>query len=292
MTDISLKLYLAQIETMIQSGSNNEAVYHCRHILQHFPKNVACYRLLGQALLRSSQWEGAAEAFRRVLSVFPDDDTAHFGLSRAYRRMSRVDDAIWHLERAYEQKPNNDVYANDLREMYLEHRGIENARLQLTTGAVAQQYARNGLYEQATDVLIKALNEQPRRVDLRLMLARIQWEAGQEVQAAEVAIEVIELLPDCRDANVILAQLWLAESRPSDAQRYLSRIEPVDPYLALQIAQGAPPAVKAHRTRIFDVTEPIRGGGGVLPACFRCVIRFRQFKGVFSGWCALCDLQG
>ncbi|MCC6895131.1 MAG: tetratricopeptide repeat protein, partial [Anaerolineae bacterium] len=238
MADISLREYLAKLDTLLNSGSAAEVILHCRHILQYFPKNAQAYRLLGRALVATSRWTEAGEVMRRVLSVFPDDRDAHAGLSEVYRIEKRPDDAIWHLERAFEQAPNDQDILERLRELYRRYRKVEHGKVQLTAAAVARQYIRNGLYEQAIDTLQKARATSPERIDLPLLLAQTYWDRGQRVEAAQTALEVLKILPDCLVANTLLAALWLTEARPSDAQRYIGRIESLDPYLALELAQG------------------------------------------------------
>ena len=88
---------------------------------------------------------------------------------------------------------------------------------------VARQYVRNGLYNQAIETLQTTLERSPKRVDLRLLLAQTLWTAGKEVESAETALDVLETLPYCVEANRILTTLWLDEGRPSDAQRYLEQ---------------------------------------------------------------------
>jgi thioredoxin-like negative regulator of GroEL len=258
MASINLSQYIAKLETLLEDEAYDEVVFHCRHILQYFPKNVAVYRCLGRALLRESNQDEARDVLTSILRVYPDDTLAHEGLSQISRREGSLDVAIWHLERVYEQNPNNRKIADRLRELYSEHYQVDQARLQLTTGAVARQYARNGLYDQAVEALRKTLEYTPDRVDLRLLLARIQREAGRLVEAAEAALDVLAVLPDCLEANLIMTELWLAERRPSDAQRYLSRIEPLDPYLALQLAQGEPPDEDAFELAEADYQDEAR----------------------------------
>ena len=242
MADISLREYLNNLDTLLENEAYGEVIYHCHHILQHFPKNLATYRRLGLALTEgTSQLDESIEVWRRVLSVVPVDKSAHLHLGRVYQRAQRPDEAIWHIERAYEQDTGNQLTAGKLRELYKEYRDVDQARLPLSTGAVAQQYVRNQLHDQAIDVLSQTLAEDPKRVDLRLLLVRTLYEMGNLVEAAEAALDLLEMLPDCLEANFILTELWLAEERPSDAQRYLSRIEDVDPYFALELAQGSPP---------------------------------------------------
>jgi tetratricopeptide (TPR) repeat protein len=252
MATISLKDYLDKIKQMLRTGTPDEVIHHSRHILQYFPKNVEAYRYLGQGLLESGSVKEAGELFRRVLGVYPDDFTAHLGLSEVYERSKQPKEAIWHLERAFEQDPNNRSLTDKLRELYRLHYQKDHSRMQLTTGAVAQQYLRNRLYPQAIETLQNALARTPNRVDLRLLLARILWDNDQPVESAEAALDVLNTLPDCLEANRILTELWLSEQRPSDAQRYLNQIEAVDPYLALEIAQGSAPPVNTFTLQELD----------------------------------------
>jgi len=240
MAEISLKDYQNKLERLLVTGTTDEVIHHCRHILQYYPKNVAAYRILGQALVNSTGIEEAGEIFRRVLGVYPDDYIAHIGLSDVYQRTGKANEAIWHMERAYEQDPNNKANNDRLRDLYRQYRQVDYPRLQLTTGAVARQYLRNGLHSQAIETLKDTLTQSPNRADLRLLMAQTLWESGDQVEAAEAALDVLKALPDCLEANRILTLLWLVEGRPSDAQRYLSRIETVDPYQAMEIATNSP----------------------------------------------------
>ncbi|GIL08711.1 MAG: hypothetical protein BroJett033_2220 [Chloroflexota bacterium] len=240
MAEISLKEYYDKLEALLRANQVDEVVYHCRHILQYYPRSAATYRLLGRALLANGSAVEAEEVFRRLLSVYPDDVTAHASLATIYRQAGRYDEAIWHLEHVYEQDTANSAHQQALRDLYREHRGVDQPRLQLTAGAVARQYLNSGLYDEAARALRETLADTSQRVDLRLLLARALWDGGQRVESAEAALDVLEAAPDCLEANRIMARFWLDEKRPSDAQRYVGRIEALDPYAAYQIAQGGP----------------------------------------------------
>ncbi len=240
MSEISLKDYFAKLEHLLNASAADEVILHCRHILSYYPKNVNAYRYLGRALLFNGRWEEAGAAMRRVLSVIPNDYTAHLSLSEVYDRQKRGDDSIWHMERAFEQDPNNRELIDGLRGLYRRYRQIE-PKIQLTGAAVAHQFAAGGKYDQAIEALRGALQRSPDRVDLKLQLASMQWKHGGAIDGAEAALDVLEVLPDCLEANALLTALWLEEDRPSDAQKYLNRVEAVDPYRALEIAQGSAP---------------------------------------------------
>lgn len=252
MSEMSLRAYINKLDSLLSSGAADEVIHHCRHILHFYPKNVAAYRALGRALLLNGRWEEAGAAFRRVLSVIPDDYHANLGLSEVYDQLRKADEAIWHAERAYEQEPNRQDVLDAVRSLYRRYRNVENARVQLTSSALARQSMRNRQYEQALETLRSALNRMSDRLDLKILLARTLWELGDQVQAAETALEVHEKLPDCIDTNRILTRLWLDVQRPSDAQKYLNRIEAVEPYLALELVTGNPADDNAFRIEELD----------------------------------------
>ncbi len=243
---ITLRAYLDELGRMLEQEAPTEVISHCRYILQHFPQNVETYRLLGKALLQKGHQENldeyfteAAEVFRRVLAAVPNDYVAHLGLSETYDRNEQLDQAIWHLERAYEQMPGNVALQDALRELYIKRDGEEQApaRIQLTRGALARQYMNGQLYDQAAAELQAALAQHPERVDLQVMLAEALWSGWHEVEAGETAVRVLKRLPNCLAANRILAQLWLDNERPTDARPFLDRVEALDPYAAAYLLQ-------------------------------------------------------
>ena len=252
MPEISLKAYFTKLDALLSAHAADEVIHHCRHILQYFPKNVNAYRLMGRALVNNGRWDEGREVLRRVLSVIPDDYAAHLGLSEANERMNRPDEAIWHLERALEQRSSDRELLDALRGLYRRHRHVENLKIQLTSGAVARQNLRSGDYAKAVDTLRSASTRMTERLDLKLLLAQILWQQGSEEEAAEIALDVLNVLPDCLEANRIMAALWLSFDRPSDAQRYVNRLESVDPYLAVELVQGSAPDDDAFRIEELD----------------------------------------
>ncbi len=240
MSEISLRDYLVRLDQLAQAGSADEVLWHARHILQYYPKNVDAYRFVGRALVSLGRWDQANATLRRVLSVLPNDRASHLLLSTAYERQHRMDEAIWHLERAFEQDPNDTYLIDELKRLYHEHRHIANPRIQFTTAAVARQNIRSRDFDRAIEALRASLKRTPQRADLRLLLAEALWQRGNSLDAAETAMDVLETYPNCLEANKMLATLWLSEQRPSDARRHLNKVEAVDPYLAIELVQGLP----------------------------------------------------
>ncbi|MEP7286681.1 MAG: tetratricopeptide repeat protein [Chloroflexota bacterium] len=232
MINTTLRAYLDELNLLLEQEALEEVMGHCRHILQHFPKNVEIYRLLGRALLEKNRHPEAADVFERVLSALPNDFVAHLGMSSIAEEQGQLPNAIWHIERAYEQQPNNPALQAEIKRLIEKRDGMQPERVQLTQGGLATLYAKGRLYEQAITELNNALQQMPERVDLELLLAQVLWESERPVEAAETALQVLDKLPDSLEANTIMASLWLQGGRPSDAAPFVTRLEQLDPFLA------------------------------------------------------------
>ena len=242
MAEISLSAYQDRLASFPAEDRHDEVIAHARHILKAFPKNLRAYEQLGDALFAVGRGEEAAEVMRRMLGARPQDFNANSQLAQVYHALGQGDRALWHAERAFDQRPNHRETMDLIRRLTLEERGERIERVNLTAGALAQQHMRNNALTDALDVLNGALARNPGRIDLQLSRARALWLDGQRMAAAEAADEILGKLPYSIVANRIMAELWLSEQRPSDAQAYLARVEDLDPYLAHQLATGdAPP---------------------------------------------------
>src|SRR4030043_1559133 len=173
MAIIPLRAYNREIEGMIDNGQLDEAVAHCRHILATFPKHIATYRLLGKAHLEQQRISDATDIFQRVLSAIPEDFVANVGMSIIREDENNLDASIWHMELAYEAQPANTAIQDELRRLYGRRDGMQPPKLRLTLSALARMYAKGGLLDQAVAELRAAIDEDPNRPDLHLLLAQM-----------------------------------------------------------------------------------------------------------------------
>ncbi len=251
MATISLKAYISRVDTLLTVGNLDEVVHHCRHILVSYPRNADASHMLGQALVQMGGNTSEAQAvLRRVIAINPDDASTHAALGEVSELIGNFEEAIWHLERASEHATESRSYRERLRSLYRIHREPGAELPEGLPGAVARRQIRESQRVQAIRTLQNALQDEPGRQDLRLLLARTRWDAEKRVEASDTALDVLEALPWCLQANRIVASLWMAELRPSDARPFLERINDVDPYLALRLASNGPPDEHA-----FTLTE-------------------------------------
>ncbi len=233
MQEITLSQYSAEIERLLQDEAYDEAIAHCMHILKRYPKYQRAYRLLGQAYLEKGQDEAAMDLFARALSADPEDFLPRIGLSVIYERRGQIAEAAWQMERAYELLPYNEFIREELAKLYARRDGAPPEFLPLTRGALARLYARGHLYAAAIAELESLLQEAPQRADLRVLYLEVLWRDGRRLEAARVAQSLLQELPYCLKANLILGEFWMASGREAEARELFRRAAAVDPELTL-----------------------------------------------------------
>jgi len=231
MANVSLRAYNREIEAMIDRGHLDEAIAHCQHILKTFPKHLETYRLLGKAYLEAKTYNEAVDIFSRVLVAEPNDFVAQVGMSIIRDEQNKLDDAIWHMERAYEVQSANPAIMGELQRLYGRRDGVQPPRIRMTRGALAHMYMRGELYPQAISEARSVLQEDPGRSDMQVLLARAYYKSGHKNDAADAASTVLKRYPYCFDANRVLTEV-LGSDRPESAGVYRKRVIELDPYAA------------------------------------------------------------
>jgi len=233
MQEITLSQYCAEIERLLQDEAYDEAIAHGLHILKRYPKYYRVYRLLGQAYLEKGQDDAAMDLFARALSADPEDFLPRIGLSVIYERKGMIAEATWQMERAFEILPYNEFVREELAKLYARRDGAPPAFLPLTRGALARLYVRGHLYTAAIAELESLLQEAPQRYDLQALYLEALWRDGRRMEAARVAQGLLQELPHCLKANLILGEFWMAGGREADARELFRRAAAVDPELSI-----------------------------------------------------------
>jgi cytochrome c-type biogenesis protein CcmH/NrfG len=234
MARVSLRVYIREIESLIDQGATNEAIAHSRHILRTFPKHLETYRLLGKSYLESHRYGEAVDVFSRVLMSVPDDFVSHVGMSIINDEQNRLDDSIWHMERAFESQPSNAAIQGELQRLYGRRDGMEPPKVRMTRGALAHMYIQGELYPQAIAEIRAVLGQDPQRADMQVLLARAYFKSGQKADAAQMCTQLLKSYPYCFDANRIMVELSPSSvGAPENTQVYRTRVGELDPYVAV-----------------------------------------------------------
>ena len=251
MAETDLRAYIKEIDDLIERNQLDEAIAHCRQILQVYPKHLGSYRLLGKAYLEVKRFGDAADIFQRVLSAIPDDFVSHIGMAIVREDEGNLDSAIWHMERAFETNPANPAIRQELSRLIGRRDGLEPHKIRLTRGALARQYAQGELYLQAIAELRSALGEDPDRPDLEVLLGKMYWLADQHAEAKDVFGQILEKLPFCLEANRYMTAIFQEENNTEEASTYHRHLAALDPYFAfVESATTDPKTIDAKAVRI------------------------------------------
>ena len=236
MAEVALRDYLNEIDNLIDHGSIEAALQHSRHILLQYPKAVEVYRLMGKALLEREDDRAAQDVFQRVLSVDPEDFVARVGLSIVHDRNNELDLAIWHMERAFDIAPSNALIQGELRRLYARRDGESPERIPLTRDALARMYAQGDLNAEAIADLRELLREQPDRIDLQVEMAEVLWRDEQRVDASELTQKILNTLPYCLKANLIMGAILRDSGANGESEEPFQRAQAVDPENVFAVA--------------------------------------------------------
>lgn len=233
MAKVTLRLYNREIEGLIDQGGTSEAMAHCRHILKTFPKHLETYRMLGKSYLESRRYNEAVDVFSRVLMSVPNDFVSHVGMSIIRDEENKLDDAIWHMERAFESQPSNPAIQGELQRLYGRRDGMEPPKVRMTRGALANMYVQGELYPQAIAEIRAVLSQDPQRADMQVLLARAYYKSGQKADASDICRQLLDRYPYCFDANRIMLDLLPPKAgKPDTSELYRARVSELDPYAA------------------------------------------------------------
>ena len=230
MNNIALREYHRIIERLIENHQIDDALSHCINIVQSFPKEIETYRKVGKIFLEKQDFPNAEKVFNIILSVFPDDFVANIGLSFINEQNNHMDQAILHMQYAFELQPANESLQDELKRLYNKRDHVEPARIRLTRGALIKMYTRSDLFEQAIAEIRLGLHEKPGRIDFKLALADMLWKSDKNIDAVETCVDVISRLPYCWLANEILDKAFY-ELNPGETENYYrARLIELNPY--------------------------------------------------------------
>jgi tetratricopeptide (TPR) repeat protein len=259
MADLTLRGQCEEALRLLRAHDLARAAAVCRRILQTFPKHVETYSILGEVCLQMGNHEEAARLYQRVLSADPEHALAYASLAAIYEERGLLDEAVWHLARALELSPGNQEIRRELRRLRVAQGAPEGERVGMTRAALARTYLRGQLYPKAVGELRELVVAEPQRSDLRVALAEALWRDGQTTEAEQRCQLLLDELPNCLKANLILGQIWLSSQRDEEGRALLQRAQVLDPdNAAAQALFGArsPLPLRVARLPLRDDDAP------------------------------------
>jgi len=253
MSEKHLNEVVDEIKYLIDQGKANDALPLTHLLLSHYPRYIQGYQLLAEIALEEGYIADAIEVLQRILSADPESFVAHAGLAVAFKNQEQAEDALWHIQRAFEMEPRLREVREEVRQISQLHTGHRPGRLRLNGAALSRMYMREGTYEQAVKQLKSELDSQQNRVDLQVALAEAEWFAQRHEDAVRTSRQALQELPLSLKINLILGQFYAQRKDLGQAERFLHVVQQLDPANELSAAWFG----KAGYLQARDVIIPL-----------------------------------
>ena len=238
----------------------------------------------GLAAFEAGQYRDAVELLEQVAASANLSATlARFYLGQAHMhvgieelRAGRHAQAVRHFNIARESNPESSTLSRYIAAAYASQRRFDLAAAEIERDSIAGKhdparpirlahaFARDGQFERAVETLVRVIDEEPYRVDVRMNLGLLYGAAERFEDAVCVFTEVIEIAPFDPEARVRLGLALAAAGDHSEAVEHIAiaqKLRPTDAYIGMLLAMAG----DAARSSCIKVAiDPVHGRLGVV----------------------------
>jgi len=167
---------------------------------------LACYKIEeGLNLTKVQKEHDARLCYREAIKYDKKSSAAYLELAHSYMREKRLKDALIALKQLVQNNPDNAELAftqlkevlfdlgqfGDLEKMYLELIKSNPDVIEAHLG-LAEMFEKKGEYLKAVDICKSAMEIDPQRLDIKLMLIRLKSKLGMNEDAVDIAKKLAE----------------------------------------------------------------------------------------------------
>ena len=229
MAQITLRDRIQSIEDAISAGQIDDAMANCQQILASYPDALEIQRLLGEVYLAQGRLEEAQQAFDWILVNDPENVIAYCDRALICEHLSDIDTALDCYQQAYELSRGNSQIRQEFNQLSAR---TGQQEFMLSRAGLARLYMRGDLLTQALQEWEAVLAASPDRMDARLGLMETCWREGLYDQVEQMASRILEDIPNCEKALLLLAHVASAFNMQR-ARELVQRAELLDPELVM-----------------------------------------------------------
>ena len=225
----SLPITVAQIELNVRQGKSAEALLLCDGMVNKF-NNASAYILRGRTYAMLGHAERAREDFEQATVIEPNNVEAWTAKSDFYSSVALPDKAIADIQEALSLAPDNVQVQKRAILLFLAfgnpdrtHQGkaildkalesnSEDTELRLFKARALHAEGTAPAIENATRVLQKITEDQPKLSDAWAFLAEIALRQGQSVKAMDTVLRGLAYRPDDKSLLLLKARAEAARS--------------------------------------------------------------------------------
>ncbi len=229
MAQTTLRDRIQSIEDAISAGHIDGAMADCQELLAHYPDALEIQRLLGEVYLAQGRMEEAQQTFDWILVNDPENVIAYCDRALICEHQSDIDTALDCYQQAYELSRGNSQIRQEFNSLSAK---AGQQEFMLSRAGLARLYMRGDLLTQAIQEWEAVLAVSPDRLDARLGLMETYWREGIYDQVEQTASRILEDIPNCEKALLLLAHVTSAFNMQR-ARELLQRAELLDPELVM-----------------------------------------------------------
>ncbi len=203
--------YVSLGNMLSDRGQRSEAEAAYRRGLTLTPNDAAAHYNLAMLLMEAARFAEAEPSLRRVIALQPKDAEAHFALGNLLVGLRQLAEAVETYRRAIKLKPDFVEAVNNL-------------------GAVLKALGR---LDEGEKECRRALEINPRYAEAHVNLGGILKDAGRFDEAEQACRKAIELNPGLAEAHNSLGSVLHETERLEEAERCYRRAIELDPKSAL-----------------------------------------------------------
>jgi tetratricopeptide (TPR) repeat protein len=189
---------------LAMSGRSAEAAAYYQQLVEIHPNDDKQWGNLGNALCDAKQFDKAATALHKAVSIDPSNSYAHFALARTYQAQGDAQDALKHANLACELLPNDSGFIILLAKLCLWTDDWDATRATLNRLSnqrippqqlieIADIYLQMNLYDESRSAFNLALSVQPNNPFALLGLGLLE-ERVNAIDAATTCVEKVRRL--------------------------------------------------------------------------------------------------
>jgi superkiller protein 3 len=196
---------------LVVAGKTDQAVALANAILGKNPKSAPARNIIGLALYRTGDAEGAVEQYRRALEIDPKYAEAHFNLGIAYERLAHASK----MDEAAARKYLQDAEASYVAAIRCQKRFV------LAHFNLAMLYAApaSNRMDQAISELRQCTKLDPQYAPGFLMLGKLLYGINDFEGAITNLGRFLELEPRAKEVRVLLGNAYLQSGKPDAVPR-------------------------------------------------------------------------
>lgn len=226
MGQTSLSESLRGVEAEIAAGRPDRALALCQELVTRHPRALAVQRVLGEVYLALRKSREALGALDRALAGNPEDARACCARAIVNQIQGDTMAALAWYRRACDISPDDQVLRSAYREI-ASH--LQQPPYRPSRAGLARLYLRGDLFPHATREWETLLAEQPDALEAQVGLAETLWRAKLTAAAADRCQRILNNVPSCVKVLLILAAIEYDAGNGEEAQRLMRRAGELDP---------------------------------------------------------------